>query len=289
MVKGHHVMKTLLCCIGRKENRYIREFVEYYKKIGFDHICLYDNNYEGEEHFEDAIGDYVDGGFVEIIDYRGRQMCQIRAYNDCYERFGDAYDWIAFFDCDEFLTFSDGAGETIDEVLSWSGYDGYDSVFVNWLVYGDGGMLTDDGRPVLERFTERLTFNPDREKNEMCRNDVIKIIVRGGLPEAKFASTHSLLTKLNCCNDIGEKVSYKCGMHEYNYDRMYIRHYQCKTIEEFLWKGSRGYADQPNRTDDYFVRIRGMFFTHNKVTREKLQYIKDKIGLDLFKYYPDAP
>ena len=40
------VVKTLLCCIGRKENQYIREFVEYNKMAGFTNICLFDNNYD---------------------------------------------------------------------------------------------------------------------------------------------------------------------------------------------------------------------------------------------------
>ena len=47
-------MKTLLCCIGRRENDYIREFVEYNKVLGFTNICLYDNNYDGEEDFHEV-------------------------------------------------------------------------------------------------------------------------------------------------------------------------------------------------------------------------------------------
>ena len=37
--------KVCLCTFGKQENRYIREFVSYYKKIGIDKIyLLYDNN-----------------------------------------------------------------------------------------------------------------------------------------------------------------------------------------------------------------------------------------------------
>ena len=50
-------MKTLLCCIGRRENQHIREFVEWYKNLGFTNIVLYDNNYDGEEDF-DGEGNY---------------------------------------------------------------------------------------------------------------------------------------------------------------------------------------------------------------------------------------
>ena len=61
-------MKTLVCSIGRLENKYIREWVEYYKNLGFTNIVLYDNNYDGEEHFEDVIGDYIESGFVILKD-----------------------------------------------------------------------------------------------------------------------------------------------------------------------------------------------------------------------------
>ena len=65
-------MKVALCVIGRLENLYAREYVEYYKKLGMDKIFIYDNNHKGEEHFEDVLQDYVDEGFVKIIDYRDK-------------------------------------------------------------------------------------------------------------------------------------------------------------------------------------------------------------------------
>ena len=36
--------KVCICTLGKKENRYVREFVEYYEKYGIDKIFLYDNN-----------------------------------------------------------------------------------------------------------------------------------------------------------------------------------------------------------------------------------------------------
>ncbi len=36
--------RVLLCCTGKNENGYIREFVEHYLALGFSHIRIYDNN-----------------------------------------------------------------------------------------------------------------------------------------------------------------------------------------------------------------------------------------------------
>ena len=60
-------MKVALCCIGRLENQYAIEFVEYYKQLGIDKIFIYDNNYDEEEHFEDVLQEYIDENIVEII------------------------------------------------------------------------------------------------------------------------------------------------------------------------------------------------------------------------------
>ena len=96
--------KVALCSIGRLENQYAVEFVEWYKKLGFDKIFIYDNNHGDEEHFEDVLQQYINDGLVEITDFRDKEAAQLLAYNDCYEKHGKEYDWIAFFDFDEFLT-----------------------------------------------------------------------------------------------------------------------------------------------------------------------------------------
>ena len=69
-----------MVAIGRRENLYAVEFVEHYKKLGFDNIFILDNNHDGEEHFEDVLSPFIDSGFVKILDYRNQTNCQMRAY-----------------------------------------------------------------------------------------------------------------------------------------------------------------------------------------------------------------
>lgn len=284
-------MKTLLCCIARKENRYIREFVEYYKKIGFTHICLYDDNREGEEHFEDVISDYLESGFVNIIKVdRGEKLLvnrQVVSYEDCYRRYGGEYDWIAFFDCDEFLFFDEDGVKDIGEALSWSGYDGYDAVMVNWMLYTDGGMLSDDGRPVLERFVEPiLPYDRKRsQRSNVCNNDLLKIILRGGLDEVKLKTVHMPVIPKNICNNAGQKIAWVSGTWPVDYTRMHLKHFRCKTVDEFVWKIGREYPDAVVRSISLKHMFMTLFFQDNEVTREKLEYIRDKYEIDLFKFY----
>ena len=67
--------KVCICAIGKEENRYIKEFVEHYKKLGVDKIFLYDNNKKKGERFESVISEYINEGFVKIYNYRGKKEC----------------------------------------------------------------------------------------------------------------------------------------------------------------------------------------------------------------------
>ena len=81
--------------------------MEHYKKIGYDKIFIYDNNDIGDEKFEDVLNEYIANKFVIHINYRGyrgkRESPQSDAFFDCYEKNKNNYDWLSFFDFDEFL------------------------------------------------------------------------------------------------------------------------------------------------------------------------------------------
>ena len=85
--KNNASIKVGLCMICKLENLYIQEFIDYYKKLGYNHIFIYDNNEINGERFEDVIQNEIDKGFVSIINYRGdKEKPQFRAFIDCYEK-----------------------------------------------------------------------------------------------------------------------------------------------------------------------------------------------------------
>ena len=59
------------CSIGKKENLYVRELVEYYIKSGFDKFYFGDNNDINSEKLSDVLQDYIDNKTVEIINLIG--------------------------------------------------------------------------------------------------------------------------------------------------------------------------------------------------------------------------
>ena len=254
-------IRTLLCCIGRKENQYIREFVEYNKMAGFTNICLFDNNYDGEDDFKDVIGDYIDEGYVILKDYRNRQVCQVDAYNECYQEYKDQYDWIAFFDCDEFITFGSSAITSVGQALSDERYKDFDMVHINWLMFNDADLVHNDGRPVMMRFNkivEPIDFK--RAFPDIPENFHVKSIVRGGLDGVVFGGPHTPSGVTKCCDSVGNETVGTQWVQPYNYTHLFLRHYSDKTIDEYIDKITRGFPDQILKPEMFEYLIKNRFF-----------------------------
>ena len=273
--------KIALCCIAKMENDYIRFFVEYYKALHFDKIIIYDNNDSDGEKCEDVINDYIQSGFVKIIDFRGRKVVQLSAYQNCYDRFNKQYDWIAFFDVDEFLTFSDGSDD-IHDFLNQEKFLPYQLMHINWKVYGDNEMLDNYGGNVIDRFVEPLPYDTKMLYIDIPEDNQIKSIVRGGLSYVKWKKNPHTPTSVgyHCCNPLGESVSANSPFLDYDFSVAFIRHYSTKTIGEWVKnKMKRGY---PDKTDECWKERLNLdfFFRYNKKTEEKLKYAESILNGD---------
>jgi hypothetical protein len=269
-------MKTLLCCIGRLENAYIKEFVEYYKILGVTNICLFDNNYDGEEDFNDVIGDYINDGFVILKNYRNQKVCQLAAYDECYRTYGEEYDWIMFFDIDEFMFINND--KTIEEYLSRDEFKNFDMIHVNWLLFGDGGNAKKTNGGLLERILTPLDLNLKGTYN-FPDNFHIKSIIRGGLKSVIWNCTpHTPTNITSCCNSYGIPCNGVSPFTPYDFRNAGIRHFTTKTAEEYAIKVERGFPDGNPTTK---VELIKNFFIKNEVTKEKIDIFKEKNGIDL--------
>ena len=274
--------RIALCCIAKMENDYIRFFVDYYKNLHFDKIFIYDNNNTDGEKFEDVINDYIQSGFVEIVDFRGRKVAQLPAYQDCYDKHHKEYDWIAFFDIDEFLTISDG-NDDIHKFLNKKEFLPYQLLHINWKIYGDNDLLDNDGRNVIERFVEPLPYNTRMYSSNLPENNHIKSIVRGGLSYVRWNKgphTPSCID-YHCCNPLGEPVNANSPFQNYDFSVAYIRHYSTKTIGEWVKnKMKRGLGNHSVAASKEILNL-DFFFRYNRRTDEKQLYaeriLKDEL------------
>jgi len=272
--KNINDVKVGLCLIGKHENLYAPELIEYYKNLGYNHIFIYDNNDIGDEKFDDVLYNEINNNFVTIINYRGykgpNHNQQQVSYQDCYQRYGSQYDWLSFFDFDEFLYIK--KNQTIQEFLSERRYRKCANVKINWLIYTDNDLVYYENKPLQERFTSYAMDDPV--------NFHIKSTVRGHLKTnywRKVINPHTSETKFPCCNALGKKIEYNAYFNiPPNFDFAYLKHYWGKTIEEYCLKIKRGYPDRKVVTinNDVLKQRFEMFFALNKKTKEKLDYIK---------------
>jgi hypothetical protein len=274
-------MKTLICCIGRRENKYIKEFVEYYKVLGASNICLFDNNYDGEEDFRDVIGDDIDSGYVILKDYRNRKVCQLEAYDECYKTYGNQYDWILFFDIDELMFIN--SDKTLHEYLSRDEFKDYDMIHVNWLNFGDSDLVTADDRWMLHRFVKPIDINKCTTYG-VPDNFHVKSIIRGGLEKVEWKGvSHTPSNKLKCCNTFGVECDSTSPLTPYDYRNAGLRHFCTKTAEEYSEKIERGFPDANPISKQSMVEL---FFERNEITKEKVEMFKERNGIDVSYLLP---
>lgn len=280
-------IKTLLCCIGKNENKYIRDYVEWYKNLGVTHICLYDNNNIDGERFEDVIGDYIENGYVELIDYRGRKVCQHQAYMECYHNNKNNYDWVMFFDCDEFLKLN--KCRSIGEYLTMPQFVNFDMIHVNWRLVGDNGSIEVNDKPLWERFPEPLPVDI-KVGYDFTENAHIKSIVRGGLEDIIFDQKGFSHTpqdhKLRCSNSIGFTCDGNSPFTNVDYQFAELLHYSTKTAKEYAEKMKNGFPDQEWDGSRVQNLIETRFFKTNVVTQEKVDIFKNELGIDMSYLLP---
>ena len=107
-----------IVAIAKNEGLYIREWIEYHKLVGVQHIYLYDN--ESSDNTRKLIQKYIDSGFVEYQLMKGIGR-QLDAYNDAIGRHKNECRYMAFIDLDEYIMPEQAfknIKEAIDQVLS---------------------------------------------------------------------------------------------------------------------------------------------------------------------------
>lgn len=287
-------MKTLLCAIGKLENHYIREWVEYHKNIGFSNILLYDNNDINGESFSDVIDDYISSGYVIIKNYRGLSNAQIKSYNDCYHEYKNQYDWIGFWDIDEFIELENN--DNIQNFLEQEIFKNVQCIRLCWKQYTDNNLIEvcDDNYSVLNRFTEIFSKdyclkNNIPFENYLIANTQTKSIVKTDINDFNISSPHVFL-KVPTVNAIGQH----CNNERVNLDGLpiwknaWINHYRFKTLEEFINnKMFRGWPTPYMNGGKNYLNIK-LFLKFNALSDEKRNYIIQHTNYDDSKIYVNS-
>ena len=261
--------KICLCVIAKNENLYVREFVEYYKNMGYNKIFIYDNNDKNGENFEEVINDYINSGFVKIIDFRDRNKIgnpQFDAYKNCYSKYNKLYDWLSFYDMDEFLELNEKY-KTIQNFLNDKIFKKCQNIKVNWLIFGVNNNLYYINKPLRKRFNN----------NNAKKSKGIKSTVRGHLSSnywENMLNPHSSRLNITSCSTSGKIIRSDSPFNDPpDYLNAKLIHYYYKSFEEYCLKIKRGKADIV-KNDSIILRRYKKVYSLGKNNSEKLKIIK---------------
>ena len=262
-------MKVLLCTIVKNEENYLDEFINYYKELGFANIVLYDNS--------DTKQVFYNNDFVKVdYSFVNKKKCQLDCYSKCYCDYKNDYDWIAFFDVDEFLMLNNKYAN-INDYLSDHIFDNYDTIKLNWKCYGDNDIEKCTSYQLKNRFVNPLPIDIKLPRIEWGQNNHIKSIVRCK-PSINliWLHTHCPSNILNSCDCEGNRINKNIPFNNINYKNAWINHYITKTINEYIQKIDRGYADI-YLDINFKIKLLEEFFIYNKETPYKRKQIENYI------------
>ena len=257
--------------MARKENLYIKEYVDYYIKLGFDHIFIFDDNEPEAENISDIINSSY-SEFVTIYDYKKIIKEQKTAFTLCYEINKNKYDWLFMNDIDEYLVIKN---DKLKNYLSKGVFKKCDFIKFHWVLASDNNLIHYDNRSLMERFNGPYKLDTH-----------IKTMVRGHIDDIQFDIHSPFISpnRNNSCNNKGQIYKNKeilfQDVFDINIDRAYIIHFKYKSTEEYINKYKRGYHWRIGNNEFMMMRIKE-YFEDNDATLEKFDYIEKELHLNL--------
>ena len=213
-------MRTALVCIAKNEDNYIEEWVNYHIKLGFDKIFIYENDWDCNLISEKIVK----------IKFNGTRQ-QTAAYNNFINTYKNEYDWVGFFDVDEFLVLK--KHNNIKEFIN--DYRDEHAIGVNWVLFGDNNQKEINNYSVINRFTKRQTQPNEHIKSLVNLKTVITMLVHN---------------HVGPCVDTNRKRIDNTPFNPNGpIDVAQINHYFVKTKEEFIQKINKGRADTGTSRD----------------------------------------
>ena len=153
-------MKSAVCAIAKDELQYLSEWIAYYLVLGFDQVVVYDNG--SSDGTSEYLAKLSDRGLVRHVMWPSHEGVspQRSAYKHAIETLRSEFEFVAFFDLDEFLVVPNyDARSYLNSVPS-----NVAAIAVNQLVFGSAGQELNDPELVVARFTKCCEATYDERK-----------------------------------------------------------------------------------------------------------------------------
>lgn len=257
-------MKTSICAIIKNEQRFLKEWIEWHLNIGFDAIHLFEDKDSISHEF---ICNEYDNVFLrryendievqKILNSNGSSVSQLSLYNWFGDTYKSIYDWVAFIDIDEFITFADN----YDLKQLCNEFEPHSCVLLSWKIMGASGHIKRPTCGVVEAYTQ------EEKPIKRDTNYLFKSMCNLNRWKGMSSSLHVANGFVNTNHNTNKNERY--------YNKAWINHYFSKSWEDWCDRiYLRGGTQQGHRLlYDFFLANPSMNHLADFLIKSKLQDI----------------
>ena len=183
-----------ICTNFRNEADNLKEWIDYHISVGVDHFYLYNN--KSTDDYKSVLKPYIDSGHVTLSSIGASPVKPLVAEHYFRNHIFSSH-WIAFMDCDEFLTSPDD--KTMFDILKE--FEHYPAVGINQLMFGTSGIQDNVGKKVIDNFV-------------MCEDP---------LSSPKESEARFIKSIVNPRKVMKNKGSFYTNPHYFKYDKKYLQ------------------------------------------------------------------
>ena len=214
---------SLVCIL--KNERYLEEFIMYYRLLGVEHFYIYDN--ESTLPISKRLTNQYYTRMCTIIKFPGK-IQQMNAYNNYLKHHGKDTKWVIIVDGDEYIVPKNHF--SIRDFLN--NYDDYHAIGINWVMYGTSFHDKIQDGFVIDKYRH----------NEGKQNQHIKTICKPVHVHEMKNPHYVILKEPSKYVDAHKKIISGPFNQNHTIDIIQINHYWGKSLEEHYEKRDRGRA-----------------------------------------------
>jgi hypothetical protein len=216
-------MKLAVTSIQRNRNPWIVEWLAFHMLVGFNQFHVY--AHKTNDGMQDTLLRLARHYPITAHAIEGDQSPQLQAYQHAWNTHGDAVDWMAFIDGDEFL-FPTAHASMAEALASFDAHD-FSALAAYWMCYGSSGHLDEPAGLVMENYKRH-------SRPDFRMNSHVKSIVRGRQRIVTSAS-HVFQTDRGTVDEQLRPVNHGwMGAYAPSYERLRINHYMVQSWQFFV-------------------------------------------------------
>ena len=231
-----------LACVAlvRNEEQHIAEWLAWQFLVGFDTVLLLDNR--STDNTAALARAFASRWDIRVVDWPMRTPdYQTKAYDHAINLLKAEFEWIAFFDTDEFLVL--GSGLKLKTLLNARPES---AIAVPWAMFGSSGHRDKPDGLVIENFLHRAAadFPPNRQ---------VKSIIRPGHTSGPL-NPHAFEVHGYYVDILGRFLAWSNAgtlRAPPTYDGAKLHHYFTRSHAHWLEKLERGYPDHTRAESDF--------------------------------------